>query len=86
MRRDPNIRVVGYDVRQDCLDKALTLGVIHAGTTDLQTAVREANAIFLASPVEQIFATLHLLTELDLQEDGDHGWKGNSCTDRCVSG
>jgi len=20
MRRDPNIRVVGYDVRQDCLD------------------------------------------------------------------
>ncbi|KNB72048.1 prephenate dehydrogenase [Brevibacillus reuszeri] len=69
MRRDPNIRVVGYDVRQDCLDKALTLGVIHAGTTDLQTAVREANVIFLASPVEQIFATLHLLTELDLQED-----------------
>ncbi|WP_103105479.1 prephenate dehydrogenase [Brevibacillus reuszeri] len=69
MRRDPNIRVVGYDVRQDCLDKALTLGVIHAGTTDLQTAVREANVIFLASPVEQIFSTLRLLTELDLQDD-----------------
>lgn len=69
LRRDPNIRVVGYDVRQDCLDKALTLGVIHAGTTDLQTAVREANVIFLASPVEQIFATLRLLSRLDLQPD-----------------
>ncbi|MDF2683580.1 MAG: prephenate dehydrogenase [Brevibacillus sp.] len=69
MRRDPSIRVVGYDVRQDCLDKALTLGVIHAGTTDLQTAVREANVIFLAAPVEQIFATLRTLTELDLQPD-----------------
>jgi len=69
MRRDPNIRVVGYDVRQDCLDKALTLGVIHAGTTDLQTAVREANVIFLAAPVEQIFATLQVLSTLDLQHD-----------------
>ncbi len=67
MRRDPNIRVVGYDLRQDCLDKALTLGVIHAGTTDLQTAVREANVIFLASPVEQIVSTIRSLVEMELQ-------------------
>ncbi|GEB32735.1 prephenate dehydrogenase [Brevibacillus parabrevis] len=69
MRRDPNIRVVGYDVRQEPLDKALTLGVIHAGTTDLQTAVREANVIFLAAPVEQIVATLRLLQDMELQPD-----------------
>ncbi|WNC17271.1 prephenate dehydrogenase [Brevibacillus brevis] len=69
MRRDPAIRVVGYDIRQDSLDKALTLGVIHAGTTDLQTAVREANVIFLAAPVEQIFATLRKLSDLDLQPE-----------------
>lgn len=69
MRRDPNIRVVGYDVRQEPLDKALTLGVIHAGTTDLQTAVREANVIFLAAPVEQIVATLQHLQDMELQPD-----------------
>lgn len=69
MRRDPEIRVVGYDVRQDRLDKALTLGVIHAGTTDLQTAVREAHIIFLAAPVEQIFSTLRMLDDLELQSD-----------------
>lgn len=69
LQQDHQIRVVGYDVRQDCLDKALNLGVIHAGTTDLQTAVREADVIFLAAPVEQIYATLHALPSLDLQPD-----------------
>lgn len=67
LRKDPQVRIVGFDVRQDTLDKALTLGVLHAGTTDLQTAVREANVIIVAAPVEQIYATLDRLTELSLQ-------------------
>lgn len=69
LKNDPNNRIVGFDVRQDSLDKALTNGVIHAGTTDLQTAVREANIIFLAAPVEQIYAILETLRQLDLQPD-----------------
>jgi len=67
LKRDPDIRIVGFDVRQDFLDKALNTGAIHAGTTDLQTAVREANVIFLAAPVEQIYAILESLRNLDLQ-------------------
>jgi prephenate dehydrogenase len=67
LKQDPQVRIVGYDVRQDCLDKALTLGVIHAGTTDLQTAVREAHVIFLAAPVEQIYALIDQLSTLSLQ-------------------
>ncbi|WP_400163773.1 prephenate dehydrogenase [Brevibacillus sp. TJ4] len=69
MRRDPNIRVVGFDVRQESLDKALNLGVIHAGTTDLQTAVREADVIFLAAPVEQIYEILGSLHSFDLRPE-----------------
>ncbi|USG63499.1 prephenate dehydrogenase [Brevibacillus ruminantium] len=67
LRQNPQVRIVGFDVRQDCLDKALTLGVLHAGTTDLQTAVREANVIIVSAPVEQIYKTLDRLTTLSLQ-------------------
>lgn len=68
LKKAPDVRIVGYDVRQDYLDKALTLGVIHAGTTDLQTAVREANVIVLAVPVEQIYGLLDQLANLSLQK------------------
>jgi prephenate dehydrogenase len=67
LRQDPDIRVVGYDVREDYLDKALTNGVIHAGTTDLQTAVREADVVFIAVPVEQIYRLLDELAQLTLK-------------------
>ncbi|CAJ1002833.1 MULTISPECIES: prephenate dehydrogenase [Brevibacillus] len=67
LRGDEHNRIIGFDVRQDFLDKALALGVIHAGTTDLQEAVREADVIFLAVPVEQIYATLDRLRNLDLK-------------------
>ena len=67
LRRDPQNRIVGYDVNRETLDKALSLGVIHVGTTDLQSAVREADVIFLASPVEHIYEILDLLPALDLK-------------------
>jgi prephenate dehydrogenase len=67
LRKDPDVRIVGFDLRQDVLDKALTLGVIHAGTTDLQTAVREAHVIFLAAPVEQIYGLIDQIAQLSLQ-------------------
>jgi len=67
LRRDPQYRIVGFDVNRKTLDKALSLGVIHAGTTDLQTAVREADVIFLAAPVERIYQMLDMLPALELK-------------------
>ncbi len=60
-------RLIGFDVRAEYIDKALNRGLIHAGTTDLQTAVREADYIFLAAPVEQIYTLIDRLAELQLK-------------------
>lgn len=67
LRQDPENRIIGFDVREDFLDKAITNGVIHAGTTDLQTAVRDADVIFMAAPVEQIYATIDRFATLTLK-------------------
>lgn len=67
LRQDPEVRIIGFDVREDYLDKAITNGVIHAGTTDMQTAVREADVIFLATPVEQIYSLIDQLAVLSLK-------------------
>ncbi|GAA4708960.1 prephenate dehydrogenase [Brevibacillus fulvus] len=69
LRQNPQIRIVGFDLRQDYLDKALNTGVIHAATTDLQTAVREAKVIFIATPVETIYPLIDQLSELSLAPD-----------------
>ncbi|MGO0061023.1 prephenate dehydrogenase [Brevibacillus fluminis] len=67
LRNDPDNRIIGFDVREDFIDKGLNKGLIHAGTTDLQTAVREADIIICATPVEQIYALLHQLSTLVLK-------------------
>jgi len=67
LRSNPEHRIVGFDVREDNIDKALTKGILHAGTSDLQTAVREADYIFLATPVEQIYKLIDELTSVELK-------------------
>ncbi|MFM1652702.1 prephenate dehydrogenase [Brevibacillus sp. B_LB10_24] len=67
LKENPGHRLIGFDVRQDYLDKALTGGVIHAGTTDLQTAVRDADVIIIAAPVEQIYRLIDKLGEIELK-------------------
>ncbi len=67
LRNDPDNRIIGFDVREDFIDKALTRGIIHAGTTDLQTAVREADVIFIATPVENIYTIVDKLATLSLK-------------------
>jgi prephenate dehydrogenase len=67
LRKDPDNRIIGFDVREDYIDKGLNNGLIHAGTTDLQTAVREADVIIVATPVEQIYALLQQLSCLALK-------------------
>lgn len=67
LRQNPDVRLVGFDVREDFLDKALTNGVIHAGTTDLHTAVRDADIIFLSAHVEAIYSLIDTLSALPLK-------------------
>ncbi|UFJ42768.1 prephenate dehydrogenase [Brevibacillus humidisoli] len=67
LKSNSDHRLIGFDVREDYLDKALTRGIIHAGTTDLQTAVREADFIFLAAPVQQLYPLIDHLAELQLK-------------------
>lgn len=51
-------RVVGVDRSAALLEEACRLGVIDQGTVDLQHAVAEADAIFLATPVSIIVSLL----------------------------
>ncbi|MBO8162990.1 MAG: prephenate dehydrogenase [Brevibacillus sp.] len=67
LKSDARHRLIGYDVREEYLDKALNKGILHAGTTDLQTAVREADFIFLAAPVEQIYPLIDQLAVVELK-------------------
>lgn len=59
--------LIGFDVREEYVARALERGLIHEGTTDLQTAVRDADYIFLAAPVEQIYALMDRLVELQIK-------------------
>ncbi len=67
LRQNPEHHIIGFDVREDCLDKALNKGVLHVGAADLHTAVQNADVIFLASPVEQIYGLIDRLAELTLK-------------------
>lgn len=67
LRQNPEYRVVGYDVREDYVDKALTNGVLSSGTTNLKLAVHDADVIFIATPVEQINDLLQQLADLTLK-------------------
>lgn len=68
LRQNPEYRVIGYDVREDFVDKALTNGVLSAGTTNLQLAAQDADIIIVATPVEQINELLYRLADLSLKQ------------------
>ncbi|WP_232696341.1 prephenate dehydrogenase [Brevibacillus daliensis] len=67
LRQDSINRIIGFDLYREQLDKAINKGILHAGTTDLQTAVRDADFIFLSAPVEYIHQLIDDLAELDLK-------------------
>ncbi|AIG26250.1 prephenate dehydrogenase [Brevibacillus laterosporus] len=68
LRQNPLNRIVGFDLHQEQLDKAIDKGVIHSGSTDLQLAVQEADIIFIAAPVEQIHHLMRSVAQLRLKE------------------
>ncbi len=67
LRKNPEHRLIGYDVREDYVDKALNNGVLHAGSTKLKTVVQDADVIIIATPVEQINELLQQLADLSLK-------------------
>ncbi|MGD8189219.1 prephenate dehydrogenase [Brevibacillus ginsengisoli] len=68
LRANSDYRMIGYDVRDDYVDKALTNGVISAGTTNLKHAVQDADVIIVATPVEQINELLKRLSDITLKQ------------------
>ncbi|MGC5324576.1 prephenate dehydrogenase [Brevibacillus sp. SYSU BS000544] len=67
LRQNPDHRLIGFDVREDFVDKALTNGVLHSGSTNLKVVVQDADVIILSTPVEQINDLLQQLADLDLK-------------------
>jgi prephenate dehydrogenase len=60
-KRKPRWEIVGYSRRQDTLAKALSLGAIEQGETNLEDAVRQADLVIIATPVltvKEIFSQI----------------------------
>ncbi|WP_139489159.1 prephenate dehydrogenase [Brevibacillus dissolubilis] len=68
LRRDSSHHIIGFDVHEANINKALVNGIIDEGTVDLQTAVLDADVIIMAPPVEQIRILLRQLSDLTLKE------------------
>ncbi|RXT13919.1 prephenate dehydrogenase [Ammoniphilus sp. CFH 90114] len=66
--KNKNIEIIGFDVDEENLQKALELGVIHKGTQYLAEAVQEADVIFLCSPVGKLFELISFLRYTPLKE------------------
>jgi prephenate dehydrogenase len=62
------IQRVGHDLNPDVAKKALKLGAIDRISINLPSAVREADIVLLALPLDQIRETLEIIAS-DLKED-----------------
>lgn len=52
--KEAGCSVIGYARKQETVDKALTLGIIDSGSTNLETVVAEVDIVVLAIPIEII--------------------------------
>lgn len=52
-------RIVGVARREETISQALNMGIIDAGTLDLETGVRSADIVVLATPVRTIVQEIH---------------------------
>jgi prephenate dehydrogenase len=59
-RHLPDARIVGFD-RETVLEQALARGAIHESSTDVATAVRGADLVYIALPIS---TTIELLPEI----------------------
>jgi prephenate dehydrogenase len=70
----PDARIVGFD-REAVLAYALTRNVIHESATDIATAVRDADLVYIALPIS---TTIELLSEI-----AKHATPNALVTDAC---
>ncbi|WP_054725250.1 prephenate dehydrogenase/arogenate dehydrogenase family protein [Paucilactobacillus hokkaidonensis] len=63
-----NTEVVGVDRDEESLRLALENGIVDTTTTNLQTAVADADVIVLATPTKVIINYLHQLVKLPLKK------------------
>lgn len=61
-------QIIGVGRRQETLDKAIAVGAIDTGTTDLLDAAQDADLILLATPVETLIQQMKSLADLDLSQ------------------
>jgi len=59
--KNKDVEIIGFDIYEENLQKALALGAIDKGTVDLAEAVKEADFIFLSSPVGKLFELISFL-------------------------
>ncbi|UOF89710.1 prephenate dehydrogenase [Fodinisporobacter ferrooxydans] len=77
-------RVVGTDVDPNMVQMAIDLHVIDEGTTDLPTAVKNADLIVIATPVKQTLSILKTLCDMPLQPGVIVTDVGGTKTDICA--
>jgi prephenate dehydrogenase len=66
-RQHEHVHIVGYDQGDEILTKAVELGMIDEGTTDLTSAVLDADFIFLCVPVSLIRELMEKLAVIPLK-------------------
>ncbi|MBG9793647.1 prephenate dehydrogenase [Paenibacillus dendritiformis] len=66
-KNNPGIHVVGYSPNPSSTEKYVKRGVVDEATTSLQDAVRDADYIFVCSPVGMLESTLRSLHQLDVK-------------------
>lgn len=68
LKKHENLQITGFDIHEDNLDMAVSLGVIDRGTTHLAEAVVNADYIFLSAPVETLYELISFLRYTPLKK------------------
>lgn len=68
LKHNENIHITGFDVNEDNLQLAVSLGVIDRGTDHLAEAVAQADYIFLSAPVEKLHELISFLRYTPLKQ------------------
>lgn len=68
LKKHENVFITGFDINEENLEMAVSLGVIDRGTTHLAEAVVNADYIFLSAPVETLFELISFLRYTPLKQ------------------
>ena len=68
LKKHENVHITGFDVNENNLQMAVSLGVIDQGTSHLAEAVSAADYIFLSAPVETLHELISFLRYTPLKQ------------------